>query len=881
MTPDELREAYLSFFEKRGHARRRSDSLVPTDDPTLLFTGAGMNQFKDEFLGRGTASFKRAVTSQKCLRTGDIENVGRTAGHHTFFEMLGNFSFGDYFKKDAIRWAWEFSTDVLGFDVDRLRVSVYEDDDEAYDAWATGVGVKPEWIYRFDEKENFWPANAPAKGPNGPCGPDSEMFYDMGKDVGCGRPDCDPSCTCDRYVEFWNLVFTQFDRQPDGTLKPLPQKNIDTGMGFERTLAILCGAPNNFETPLFMPVLEAICKLADRRYETDTDDGRRMRRIADHTRAIIFCIADGVLPSNEGRGYVARRLLRIATVDGRALGIDQAFLYQLVPVITSIMQQPYPDVAKRRETIARIVKAEEEKFAQTLDSGERLIGELEDTYGLEGWKPLPGEELFRLADTYGLPAEVVAMRLKVTAKTTTQFEALMEKQREMARGSSAMGGDIFVGGAIGELRETVGATEFTGYEGTSGKATVHAIVHGDKLIDEATPETGGVTVVFDKTPFYGEQGGQVGDAGTLTSVGGVVSVEMAKMSPPHVLHVGKVTKGVLKVGDEVEASVDSPRRMDIARNHTATHLLHEALRQVLGEHTEQSGSLVAPDYLRFDFHHFEAPSEEQLQAIEDMVNEKVMENVEVSTRETDIDSARKEGAKALFGEKYGDKVRVVSVGEFSKELCGGTHCGHTGDIGQFKIIGEESVASGIRRITAITGRAALAHWRKMEGQLREVASELKTPLSDVVKRTAAVNEELKSLRKQLDKVRGSERSTQVADLLTGASSVSGVKVVIGSFDGMSPKDLRSAVDVLKNSGEVAAVLASVMGLKVSLIAYVGEKARGAGLKAGSLIKEVAKVVGGGGGGRPDLAQAGGTDVSKINDALELARKLITEELTGI
>jgi len=881
MTANELREAFLSFFEKHGHVRRPSDSLVPTHDPSLLFTGAGMNQFKDNFLGRGDPGLKRAATCQKCLRTGDIDNVGRTPAHQTFFEMLGNFSFGDYFKKDAIHWGWELVTEVFGLDPGALRVSVYEKDDEAYEVWAKEIGIRRDWIYRFDAKENFWPSNAPTDGPNGPCGPCSEIFFDRGEKVGCRKPDCNPSCSCGRYVEFYNLVFTQFDRQPDGALKPLPGRNVDTGMGLERTLSVLQGVPNNFETELFLPLLDRIGEISKRKYRTQGDDGRRMRRISDHTRAIAFCISDGVLPSNEGRGYVERRLLRIATIDGRALGIEEPFLYQLVPVVASVMGKPYPELVERRETIARIVKAEEEKFADTLESGEHLLHELEHEFRTGGRKRLPGKELFRLFDTYGMPPEVAALRLSVTKETMHEFEQEMEKQRALARGGSSMSGEIFVGGALGKVRETVPPTQFLGYREVKVKAKVAAILREDALVEEASAGEDSVSIILDRTCFYAEQGGQVGDTGTISASSGRFEVSDTQQSPPHILHHGKATKGKLRVGEPVEAAVDTKRREDIKRNHTATHLLHAALRQTLGEHAEQSGSRVAPDYLRFDFHHFEAPGRRDLETVERIVNEKIMEDLPVDVEEMDLDTARKTGAKALFGEKYGDRVRVISAGTFSKELCGGIHCQRTGEIGQLKIIGEESVAAGIRRITALTGRCALDYWKGLEQNLREVAEELKTSLPEVVKRAQAVSREVKELRKELEKVRTGERSTKVTDLLSSAESVGGVKILVAEAPGLSVDELRAAVDVIRNSPEEsAAVLASVSGEKVALIAYAGKKAREKGVDAGKIAKEVAKVVGGGGGGREELAQAGGTNIAKTKEALDLARKLLAGKLGG-
>jgi alanyl-tRNA synthetase len=663
----------------------------------------------------------------------------------------------------------------------------------------------------------------------------------------------------------------------------------------ERTLAVLEGASNNFETELFLPIIRRISDISGRKYETKTQDGRRMRRISDHLRAVTFCVADGVLPSNEGRGYVERRLLRVAAFDGRSLGIESPFLHRLVPVVSSVMGKVYPEVTERRETIARIIKAEEEKFADTLDSGEPLIRELERAYPVGGTTRLPGKDLFRLFDTYGIPTELAALRLNVADETKTEFAEEMEKQRVLARGRSSLGEGIFVGGALGSMRESVPATQFLGHGTTRLDASVRAIIREDKpldklgalsergeskrLVKQARVDDGGIIVVLDRTPFYPEQGGQVGDTGLLRTAAGEFEVTDTRNSPPHVLHRGRLTRGTLEVGERVEAQVDALRRLDVSRNHTATHLLHAALRQTLGEHAEQSGSLVAPDYLRFDFHHFEALTEPQLETIERLVNEKIMENVAVAVDEMDLETARRTGAKALFGEKYGDRVRVVSAGDFSRELCGGIHCERTGEIGQFKVTGEESVAAGIRRITAVTGRHALDYWKDVEKRLREVASELKTPLTDVVRRARSVSRELKELRKETEKTRGSERSAQVVELLKTAPEVGGVKVVAASVEDLSAEEMRSAVDVIRRSGEEAvAVLASVTGGKVALIAYAGEKARRKGIDAGKLIKEVAAVVGGGGGGRAELAQAGGSDVAKTRQALDLARQLIAAGL---
>ena len=883
MHADELREKFIRFFVERGHVERPGDSLVPTDDPTLLFTGAGMNQFKEMFLGRGRLSFRRAVTAQKCLRTGDIDNVGRTAGHHTFFEMLGNFSFGDYFKREAIRWAWEFMTRELAVDAGKLAVSVYEGDDEAYAIWKDEVGVPAERIYRYGAHDNFWPADAPALGPNGPCGPCSEIFVDQGKELGCGKPDCGPSCDCGRYVEVWNLVFTQFDRKDGGVLEALPNKNIDTGMGLERMVAVLQGKPNNFETELFMPLLDEIARTSGKPYRRQDETGPRMRRIADHARAVTFCIADGVLAGNEGRGYVERKLIRIATNDGLQLGIDKPFLYRLVPIVSEIMGRAYPEVKQRREYIARVVKAEEEKFLQTLSSGLRALRQLEKDYGERRKSVLSGTDLFRLFDTYGLPPEVThrSTDLAVNERTLEEFEAEMARQRELARAGSRMAGDIFVSGALGQIRERIPATDFLGYETTEAEGTVLAVAADEMLMEEVghDPERK-LTVVLDRSPFYGEQGGQVGERGKLTGPDLEFVVEDSQISEGHILHLGRLVKGTLRTGMTVLAAVDRGRRDDVRRNHTATHLLHAALAEVLGKHAEQSGSLVAPDYFRFDFTHFEALTDEQVEKLEEIVNEKIRQDVELQTEETEAAEAVKSGAKALFGEKYGDLVRVVSVGPFSRELCGGTHCARTGQIGVFRITAEESVASGTRRITGLTGRYALARWRQQEGQLGELSRVLGAPMTDLVKRAESITDDNRTLRKELERLKSAKQTSAAADLLTEAPQVGGVKVVVSRLaDGLGPQEIRQTLEKLMKSGrEVAAVLASVSGAKVMLVSGLTEAARGKGLAANELVKKVAEVVGGGGGGRPEMAQAGGTKADKTEDALELARKLLTEAL---
>ena len=906
MDADKLRDSFIEFFARRGHVHRPSDSLVPTDDPTLLFTGAGMNQFKEMFLGRGHLPFRRAVTSQKCLRTGDIPNVGRTAGHHTFFEMLGNFSFGDYFKAETIAWAWEYLTDVLGISADRLLVSVYEDDQESYDIWKDEVGISAERIYRFDAKENFWPADAPAKGPNGPCGPCSEIFFDQGEEFGCDKPGCGPDCDCDRYVEIWNLVFTQFNRADGGKLNPLPNKGIDTGMGFERTLAVLNGKPNNFETELFRPIIKTIETIAERDYERTTDVGRRMRRIADHVRAVTFCIADGVLPSNESRGYVVRKLLRIATNDGLQLGIQHTFLHHVIREVCKIMGGAYPEVKEREDYIKKLVSKEEFKFRLTLKIGLDALKKDEATLKQRGVKVLPGKTMFWLYDTCGLPTEVteVSTELIVNEQTRSEFEAEMTRQRELARKGSKISADIFVSGGLGKVREEVPATEFLGYDATEETGSILAIIRNNEWVEGVTTDDEvELTIVLDRSPFYGQQGGQIGDTGKLASKETEFEVTDTQVSEGHILHMGRLKKGTLKLGAALSATVDAERHDDICRNHTATHMMHAALREVVGEHAEQSGSLVAPDYLRFDFTHFEALTREQIHSIEDIVNEKIRADLSLTTEETDIASAIKGGARALFGEKYGDRVRVVTINAkcktqnakkpvqrtlpaetvkpFSKELCGGTHCDRTGTIGVFHITAEESIAAGVRRITAITGRHALASWRKTNALLDGLSRGLGAPLKDLSQRASSLVSENRKLQKEVEKLRAAGQTDKATELLAKAPMLGGVKLVVARMDGLGPKDLRTIMDRQRKSGnEVAAVLASVTGERVSLMAGMskGKGVESAGLAADKLLKEVAEVVGGGGGGRAEMAQAGGNKPDETDKALELARQLLAEAL---
>jgi alanyl-tRNA synthetase len=875
MKTDEIRERYLTFFKERGHTVVPSDSLVPTNDPSLLFTGAGMNQFKEMFLGRGKMEYTRATSCQKCLRTGDIENVGRTARHHTFFEMLGNFSFGDYFKREAINWAWEFLLNEMKIPSSRLRVSVYKDDDEAYGIWADEIGVAAEMIYRFGAKDNYWPANAVEDGPNGPCGPCSEIFFDYGEGVGCGSPDCSPACDCDRFVEIWNLVFTQFERQDGGKLIPLPQKNIDTGMSLERLASVVQGKRTNYDIDIFHAPLNEIGRFTGAKYGADKETDRRMKRISDHARAVVFMISDGVLPANEGRGYVLRRLLRRAVSDGIAIGAKDAFVYRLVPVIAQVMGGAYGEILAKRENIAQIVKADEERFLETLAAGEDMIEKLIARMKEEGRKVVGGEEAFNLYDTFGYPIEFLVERMGEHGFEVDLviFKREMDLQRERARAGSSMAADIFAGARspVHDLASKVAATVFTGYHHMRTEATVKGVIKGPGLADKVTPADGEVAVVLDTTPFYAQSGGQVGDTGEIRGDNFTFVVKDTQGSEGLYLHMGAVTHGTLVVGAPAVAEVDAARRADIMRNHTATHLLQYALRKRLGAHVEQSGSLVTPERLRFDFTHFQAVRREELRDVERIVNGIVAEDMPVKTEETTLADARGRGVIALFGEKYGDEVRVVSVGDVSAELCGGTHLHHAGSIGFFKVISEESVAQGVRRITAVTGAGAVAAVHGLEDTLGEVSANLDAPLSRLVERSADVVAETRRLRKELEKVMASKASSAAKDLASAAKSFGSLRAIVERVDNLGVDELRKLIDGLKKETALVTILASVKDGKVALIGAVTKDLVAKGVSAANLIKAIAPEVEGGGGGKPDMAQAGGKNPAGVDRALDKAR----------
>lgn len=863
MKSAEIREAFLRFFEEQGHTRVASSSLIPGNDPTLLFTNAGMNQFKDCFLGQEKRAYTRATSSQKCVRAGgknsDLENVGYTARHHTFFEMLGNFSFGDYFKQDAINFAWTFLTGVLKLPKEKLWVTVYATDDEAYDIWTQQIGVPVERMIRIGDNkgapcasDNFW-----TMGDTGPCGPCTEIFYDHGADI-WGGPPGSPEEDGDRYIEIWNNVFMQFNRTADGVLHPLPAPSVDTGMGLERISAVMQHVHSNYEIDLFKNLLSASAAAIG----CANDNQSSLKVVSDHIRSCGFLIADGVLPSNEGRGYVLRRIIRRACRHGNKLGATGSFFYKIVAALVAEMGEAFPELKQQQANIERVLKAEEEQFSKTLEHGLKILEQ--DLAELKG-TVVPGDVVFKLYDTYGFPMDLTADIARERELTVDEvgFEREMEAQRVRARSASSFGLDY------NTLVKVDVATEFTGYHATVGSAKIVAIYKDGKSVDVLS-EGEEAVVVLDQTPFYAESGGQVGDCGFLRSTSGRFDVRDTTKTGGAFLHHGVLVLGNLTVGAPVETQVDAEVRHATALNHSATHLLHAALRQVLGEHVQQKGSLVDSQRLRFDFSHFEAIKPEQLKALEDIVNAEIRKNTPVETEETDIETAKKKGAMALFGEKYGDEVRVLSMGgSFSVELCGGIHAARTGDIGLLKITSEGGVASGVRRIEAVTGAAALAYLNAAEEQLKEAATLVKGSRDNLIDKLSAVLERNRQLEKQLEQLQAKAASAAGDDLSASALDIKGVKVLTARLDGQDGKALLTLVDQLKNKlGRAVILLGSVHEEKVVLVAGVTKDLTGQ-LKAGDLMKQAAAAVGGKGGGRPDMAQGGGVDAGALDAALAL------------
>ena len=865
MTSAEVRQQFLDYFASKGHQAVSSSSLVPANDPTLLFTNAGMVQFKDVFVGSEKRPYVRAVSSQRCVRAGgkhnDLENVGYTARHHTFFEMLGNFSFGDYFKREAIHYAWEFLTQVMGLPEEKLWVTVFEEDDEAADIWLKDIGISADRLGRIGAKDNFW-----SMGDTGPCGPCSEIFYDHGADIPGGPPGS-PDEDGDRYIEIWNLVFMQYDRDSDGKLNPLPQPSVDTGMGLERLAAVMQGKHNNYDIDLFQSLIIAAAKITG---EKDQEN-KSLRVIADHIRSCAFLILDGVLPANEGRGYVLRRIIRRAARHGNQLGMKNPFFYKLVAALNKEMGEAYPELTKQQKHIEKILKLEEERFAETLEKGMRLLEA--DIENLKG-KVIAGDTVFVLYDTYGFPADLTADVAREKGLTIDQkgFEKCMDEQKNRARAASKFSVDEE---SLADVNET---TVFVGYDSITASSKVVVLLKDGQPVDVLHASEQGV-VVTAETPFYAESGGQVGDTGLLT-LSSTTQFEVfdTRKQGNAFLHFGMMKNGSIKIADRLDCTVDKNRRQAIVLNHSATHLMHAALRQVLGDHVQQKGSLVDPDRLRFDFSHFEPLTQEQIQQVEDRVNQQIRNNATAEAKVMAQDEALESGAMALFGEKYGDEVRVLSIGDFSVELCGGVHVKRAGDIGLFKIIAETGVASGVRRVEAITGEAALQLFTESENHLDEMASLLKTKKENVSDRLQQLVEKNRLLEKELEQLKGKLASQAGSDLADEAVDVDGIQVLAIKLDGADNKTLRDTMDQLKNKlGKAAIVLASVSGEKITLVAGV-TKDETKRVKAGDLVNAVATQVGGKGGGRPDMAQAGGNNPAALDAALSSVVDWVREAL---
>ncbi|MDT7041085.1 alanine--tRNA ligase [Candidatus Nitronereus thalassa] len=878
MTAHELRQSFLDYFSKYDHAVVPSAPLIPQADPTLLFTNAGMNQFKRVFLGEETRSYKRAVSVQKCMRAGgkhnDLENVGYTRRHHTFFEMLGNFSFGDYFKEDAIFFGWDYLTKTIGLPQDKLWVTIFQDDDEAFELWQKKVNVPTNRIVRLGHKDNFW-----QMGDTGPCGPCSEIHIDQGKELGCGKPECAVGCDCDRYLEIWNLVFMQFDRDAEGTLHPLPKPSIDTGMGLERLAAVVQKTSSNYDSDLFLPLLSAIADRTRHTYGKDAVSDRSMRVIADHLRAITFMIADGILPSNEGRGYVLRRILRRASRHGRLLGTKEPFLHELTNAVIDQMKDVYGELSQAADVVRQAVEGEEERFIGTLDQGLPILNSMVDEAKAEIRGSLDGESVFKLYDTYGFPLDLIeeAAREQGLVTDLEGFQRALDAQRDRARKSAsfAMEGEKPV---VTELIQQLKPTEFLGYQALDADTVVQAILKNEQLADDAV-EGDEVELVLNATPFYPEGGGQVGDQGTLVGPDGRIQVrDTTKVGGKLFLHKGKVTAGRVRKGEHLSASVNGVTRHDAARNHTATHLMHAALREILGPHVKQYGSLVTPNRLRFDFSHFKPLGTRDIEEIESLVNEQVRENTSVQTNEMGIQEATQAGALAFFGDKYGEKVRVVGIGEFSKELCGGTHCHATGEIGTFRIISEGGVAAGVRRIEALTGVGALDYSKKVESEVQELAELLKTSPSDVVTKARKLVSQLKDKERELEQLKLKMMDQGSSSAEADVRDINGVKVHVQRADGLSMQELRLFSDKVRNKvSEGVIALGSAADDKVSLLVIV-TKDLSKKIKAGDLIKEMATEVDGSGGGRPDMAQAGGKNPAGLAKALDKVFSLVEAKL---
>ncbi len=877
---NELRRKYLEFFESKGHLKMNSFSLVPHNDNSLLLINAGMAPLKPYFTGQEIPPRRRVTTCQKCIRTGDIENVGKTARHLTFFEMLGNFSFGDYFKHEAINWSWEFLTKVIGMDPDRLYPSIYADDDDAFNIWTKEVGVPADRITRFyrDENgdcDNFWEHGA------GPCGPCSEIYYDRGIKYGCGKPDCKVGCDCDRYMEVWNNVFTQFESDGHHHYTELKQKNIDTGMGLERLAVVVQDVDSVFDIDTMKAIRDRICALAGVEYQVNEKDDVSIRLITDHIRSVTFMASDGITPSNEGRGYVFRRLLRRAARHGRTLGIDGLFLAKLAQTVIDCSKDGYPELEEKKELILKVLTTEEENFNKTIDQGLKILSDMEDKLTASAGTTLSGSDAFKLYDTYGFPIDLTVEILEEKGFSVDMdgFKSEMEEQKRKAREAhketNYMGADATVYDKI----DTSITSEFVGYDTLAADSDITVLTTETDLVTELTEGQKG-TIIVDKTPFYATMGGQQGDTGIIIAGESEFEVEdTIKLKGGRIGHVGTVVTGSFSVGDRVTLKVNEEDRADTAKNHSATHLLQEALRIVLGSHVEQAGSLVTPDRLRFDFTHFSAITADELAKVEKIVNDKIAESITVETNVLPIEEARKTGAKALFGEKYGDTVRVVCMGDFSKEFCGGTHVSNTSAIGAFKIVSESGIAAGVRRIEALTGNAVFAYYKNIENSYNEICKALKATPANVTEKIAHLQAELKALASENESLKSKAAGAAMGNVLDKVEDVNGVKFLGVSLEGVDMNELRNLGDDLKAKlGSGVIVLASVNEGKVNLMATATDDVVAKGAHAGNIIKAAAPKVGGGGGGRPNMAQAGGKNPSGVNEALEAAKEALASQI---
>lgn len=872
----EIRSRFLDYFKEKGHLVQKSYPLVPKNDKSLLLINAGMAPLKPYFLGMEEPPSKRMATSQKCVRTGDIENVGKTARHATFFEMLGSFSFGDYFKKEAIAWAWEFMTEKMNIPVEDLWVSVYFEDDEAYEIWNKDVGVSSERIVRLGKEDNFWELEV------GPCGPCSEIYIDRGVEYGCSNPDCKPGCDCDRYIEVWNLVFSQYDKDENGNYNLLEKPNIDTGMGLERIAAVLQKTDNIFEIDVMKSLISWVEKKSGKVYDRAGSEGLSFRVIADHIRAVTFLVGDGVIPSNEGKGYVLRRLIRRASRHGKLLGINDNFLKELAVEVINSWKVEYEELVEKQSQIVKIIEIEEDKFQETIDQGIDILDGYMEEMVKNGESELSGEKAFKLYDTYGFPLDLTKEILEEKNYTVDEsgFNGEMEAQRDRARRARE---DADTAGWSREGKVDFNldtAVEFKGYDSLSFESRVLAIYSGSKKVESISEGEEGL-IVLEKTPFYPEGGGQSGDTGFLKAKNATVKVVDTKKEGEKVIfHIVKVLEGSVSIRDILSAEVDQKSRMDTARNHSVTHILHQALKDVLGEHVNQAGSLVMPDRMRFDFTHFEPVKKEELEKIEDIVNEKILEGLVVKVHETTIDEARARGAQALFGEKYGETVRLVEIGEYSKELCGGTHIGNSSQIGSFKIVSEGGIASGTRRIEAVTGTEAYRYLKEQSDTIENLAGILKTNKKDILSKAQNLSDEVKQLEKELNKIKSELALGNVSDIIKEKIELDGVTLIAKKLESVDGDGLRDIADEIKSKFEsVAIVLSSVNDGKIVFTAMVTKDLVKRGIHAGNILKEIAKMTGGGGGGRPDMAQAGGKDIEALDEAMEAVASIVERQLS--